>query len=51
MNSLAKKLDDEETTRQFAGIMRQYSDPIEIKRKQLLKKRIEILKDKNYGIK
>jgi len=49
MKELNKEL-SKEMTKDFAEIYKKSIDPIEIKKKQLLKKREEILKDNNYGI-
>ena len=44
-----KQNDDKETTRQFDEILKQYDNPLEIQKRLLVKKREEIIKDKNYG--
>ena len=47
-----KELDDEETTRQFNQIIKKYSDPTEIKKRNLLEKRKSLILDKkqDYGL-
>ena len=46
---LEKETDDLETTNQFADIIKQYTDPLEIEKIKLIKRREEIKRDKNYG--
>jgi len=47
-----KELDDEETTNQFTQIMKEFSDPVEIKKRKFLKKRQDLISDKkfDYGL-